>query len=187
MLGKRTGEDALVRRLIGRGSWRGSTWFGRAGDVTQHPPVWAVVAAVLTLIGGARGRRAALRGGCAYTVAVLAHLPIKAAVGRRHPPGAALLNLGPVSSSFPSGHAAGDVAFVLGVSQELPSLLLPLSGATLAGHWALIRRRAHYPSDILVGGGLGVGVAFVLWKLCPPRAGTTTGWPPSERTRTLAP
>jgi len=28
--------------------------------------------------------------------------------------------------------------------------------------------RSHYPSDVLAGAGLGVTVALVAWKLCPP-------------------
>lgn len=171
VLWRRTGEDALVRRVFGRGSSRGSSWFGRFGDIAQHPPVWAVVASGLVLLGGARGRRAALRGGVGYTVAVLAHLPIKAAVKRSHPPGAAFLNLGPFTSSFPSGHAASDLAFIFGVSQEIPKMFLPLSAVTTAAHWTLMRRRAHYPSDILAGGALGIAVALAMWKLWPPEDG----------------
>ncbi len=161
-------EDTLMDRLVGRGSRKGTTWFGRVGDVTQRPVTWAGVALALALAGGRRGRRAALRGGVGYAIAALAHLPLKALVDRDHPKGAFRLNLGPFTSSFPSGHAASDLAFVFGVAQELPLLLLPLSGATLAGHWTLLRKRSHYPSDILVGGTLGLVVAAILWKLWPP-------------------
>ena len=160
-------EDALQSRLVGTGSRKGSTRFSRAGDVIQRPPTWAGIAALLA-ITGPRGRRAALRGGACYLSAALLHLPIKAVVGRRHPPGAALLQLGPFTSSFPSGHAASDLAFVLGASQELRVLFLPLSLATMAVHWSLIRERAHYPSDVLAGGALGIAVALACWKLWPP-------------------
>lgn len=163
-----SGEDALMARLVGRGSKKGSTWFDHIGDVTHRPAAWGALALALASVGGPRGRRAALRGGVGYAAAGLAHLPIKAMVDRDHPKGAARLNLGPFTSSFPSGHAASDLAFVFGVAQELPVLLLPLSGATLAGHWTLVRKRAHYPSDILAGGAIGVAVAVALWKLWPP-------------------
>jgi len=90
-------------------------------------------------------------------------------VGRRHPPGAALHQLGPFTSSFPSGHAAADLAFVFGASQELPRLFLPLSVASSAVHWSLVRKRAHYPSDVLAGGALGILVAAVAWVVWPPK------------------
>jgi membrane-associated phospholipid phosphatase len=38
----------------------------------------------------------------------------------------------------------------------------------LAVHWSLIRKRAHYPSDVLAGGALGIAVALGMWKLWPP-------------------
>lgn len=160
-------EDRLMTKLVGKGSRKGSTPFGRAGDIIQHPPVWAGVAAVLAVFGP-RARRAALRGVACYLVAAVAHLPIKAVAGRSHPRGAALLQAGPFTSSFPSGHAASDLAFALAASQELPVLFLPLSGATVAVHWSLIRQRGHYPSDVLVGGVLGIVVALAAWKLWPP-------------------
>lgn len=165
----RSAEDALMSRVVGRGGRKGSTRFGRAGDIMQRPPAWAGVAALLGLTGP-RGRKAALRGGVCYLSAALAHLPIKAVVGRRHPPGAGLHQLGPATSSFPSGHAAADLAFVLGASQEIPLVFLPLSGATMAVHWSLVRKRAHYMSDVLAGGVLGAAVALAAWKLWPPRS-----------------
>ena len=171
LLGDRSAEDALQTRLVGSGSRKGTNWAGRAGDIMQRPPSWAAVAALLAATG-ATGRRAALRGGVCYLSAAAAHLPIKALVGRRHPPGSARHQLGPVTSSFPSGHAAADLAFVFGASQEMPRAFLPLSCASLAVHWTLVRKRAHYPSDVLAGGALGAAVALAAWKLRPPRSGT---------------
>jgi membrane-associated phospholipid phosphatase len=166
----RSGEDALMRGLVGSGSSRGSTWFGRAGDIVQQPPVWAGVAAALAL-GGPRGRRAALRGSVCYTAAALAQVLIKPIVARGRPPGSGKKRVGPITSSFPSGHAASDLGFALAAAQELPLLLIPLSGATMAAHWSLVRSRGHYVSDVLAGGALGVAVALLAWKLWPPGDG----------------
>ena len=129
----------------------------------------------LISLAGPRGRRAALRGSACYLAASAAHLPIKAAVGRPHPPGAALHQLGPFTSSFPSGHAAADLAFAFGASQELPKLFLPLSACTMAVHWSLVRKRAHYPSDVLAGGALGITVAVAAWRLWPPEKASRNG------------
>jgi membrane-associated phospholipid phosphatase len=168
MLRAASREDHLVKKLIGTGSRKGKTFFSRAGDIIQRPPSWAAVAGLLAATGP-RGRRAALRGGVCYLSAAAAHLPIKAVVGRRHPRGSALHQLGPFTSSFPSGHAASDLAFVFGAAQELPAAFVPLSCASLAVHWSLIRKRAHYPSDVLAGGALGIGVALAVRKLWPPQ------------------
>ena len=161
-------EDELVTAVVGKGSRKGSSFFGRAGDVIRHPPMWAGIAAALSITGD-RGRRAALRGSVCYLAAAAVHLPMKALVGRRHPPGAARLQLGPFTSSFPSGHAASDLAFAFGAAQELPRAFVPLAACTTAVHWSLVRKRAHYPTDVIAGGALGIAVALAAWKLCPPR------------------
>ena len=156
-----------MAKLVGKGARKGSTPFSRFGDVMMHPPMWAGVAGLLAL-GGERGRRAAARGAACYLAAAAAHLPLKALVGRAHPRGSALLQLGPVTSSFPSGHAASDLAFALGAAQEVPLLMVPLSGVTMAVHWSLVRKRSHYPTDVLAGGALGIVVALAAWRLWPP-------------------
>lgn len=160
-------EDGLVTAMVGEGSRKGSTVFGRAGDVIRRPPMWGIIAAGLSATGE-RGRRAALRGGVCYLSAAAVHLPMKALVGRRHPPGSERHQAGPFTSSFPSGHAASDLAFAFGAAQELPRAFIPLSACTLAVHWSLVRKRAHYPTDVIAGGALGIAVALAAWKLWPP-------------------
>ncbi len=52
MLRTRSAEDALVNRLVGAGTRKGTTWLSRAGDVMQRPPSWAAAAAE---VDGRRG------------------------------------------------------------------------------------------------------------------------------------
>lgn len=161
-------EDVVVRFLPKRAR-QGSTWFGRFGDIVQQPPVWAGLAGALALTGGERGRRAAVRGSVCYAAtAVVANLVIKPLVGRTRPPGSGKSRLGPVTSSFPSGHAATDLAFALGAAQEIPVLFIPLGAGTTAAHWSVVRSRGHYPSDVIAGGVLAFAVAVAAWKLWPP-------------------
>ncbi|HEX2041127.1 MAG TPA: phosphatase PAP2 family protein [Acidimicrobiales bacterium] len=155
--------------LLPRRARRGSTWFGRLGDIVQQPPVWAGLAALLAVGGGPRGKRAAVRGAACYSLAaVVANLVIKPVVGRSRPPGSGEGRPGPVTSSFPSGHTATDLAFSLAVSQEMPTLFIPLTAATMAAHWSMVRSRGHYASDVLVGGVVGIVVALTAWRLWPP-------------------
>ena len=168
-------EDGVMR-LMPRKARQGATAFGRLGDVVQQPPVWVGLAGALALAGGDRGRRAAVRGSVYYGLAaVLGNLVIKPLVRRSRPPGSGEGRRGPVTTSFPSGHAATDLAFSLGASLELPVLFVPLSGATMAAHWSLVRSRGHYPTDVLAGGTLAVVLALVMWKLWPPRRTTDDG------------
>ena len=102
--------------------------------------------------------------------AVVANGVVKPVVGRTGPPGGDENRLGPVTSSFPSGHAATDLAFTLAASQELPVLFLALAPATTAAHWSLVRSRGHYPSDVFFGGVLAIAVVLVAWRIWPPGA-----------------
>jgi undecaprenyl-diphosphatase len=85
------------------------------------------------------------------------------------------MRIGPLTSSFPSGHTATDLGFTFGAAQELPALLAPLSVVTLGSHWSLLRGREHYPTDIVAGGTLAFAVAAAAWKLWPPMAAGTCG------------
>lgn len=163
----RSPEDAAMAKLVGWGSRSGSTRFGKAGDITKRPPVWVGVAAALA-VAGPRGRKAVTRGGTCYAATGMAQLLLKSAIGRDRPAGAGPLGMGTLTSSLPSGHAGSDLAFVLGAAQELPMLVVPLSAATLAAHWSLVRSRSHYPSDVFAGGVLGIAVALVAWWVWPP-------------------
>jgi len=190
-MSKLSTEDLLMTKWFGKGSRHGSTWLGKAGDIAQQPPVWAALALVLGM-GGPRGRRAALRGSVCYTAAALAQIVIKLVVGRSRPVGSGLMRMGPVTSSFPSGHAATDLAFNIGASQEIPALFIPLSAATMAAHWSIVRSRGHYVSDVLAGGGLGLAVGLAAWRLWPsgdkgnekeqePLAAQSEVWPPATQ------
>ena len=166
-------EERLLRRLAGRGSRRGRSAPSRAGDHLRNPRWWGLAVAALAL-SGSRGRRAALRGAACSAASSLIHLPIKRAVGRRRPRGARLIGRGgPLTSSFPSGHTAGDLSFLFGASQELPALALPLMAATLTSHWSLLRSHKHYPSDIVGGGAIALVVTAAAWKLWPPASGSS--------------
>lgn len=178
-------EDVLMDKMVKEGSRKGVTRFGKVADKLKHPPTWAAIAGALAMTGP-RGRHAAARGSLGYAVASLVHLPIKALIGRDHPPGASrVARIGPVSSSFPSGHMASELAFSLGAAQELPLLILPLYGATVASEWSLIRSRSHYPSDVFAGGLLAVGVAAVMWKLWPTRRSRRTEEQATSATKPL--
>jgi undecaprenyl-diphosphatase len=113
-----------------------------------------------------------MRGGVAYAVAaVVANLVMKPLVHRRRPAGSDRARIGPVTSSFPSGHAATDLAFVFGVSQRVPLLLPPLAACTVAAHWSLVRTRAHHLTDILAGGTVGIAVALAVGAMWPDDGG----------------
>ncbi len=163
------GEERLMWKLVGKGSRSGSSLPSRAGDAMCRPRTWVAITAVL-LLSGPRARRAAVRGSACSGTSSLIHLLVKPLFGRRRPWRAQLMHIGPLTSSFPSGHTATDLGFMFGAAQELPWLLAPLSFVTLGSHWSLLRSREHYPSDVAAGGAIAFAVAAAAWKLRPPGA-----------------
>lgn len=138
-----------------------------AGKVTKQPPFWVAFAGVLALQGGGR-RRAAGRGAAGYGLAVVvANLVLKPLVGRDRPDEAGWRGFPPLTSSFPSGHAAADTAFAVAAARSLPRLSLPLTALTTASHWSLVRTHSHFVTDILAGDLVGLGVALAMERVWP--------------------
>ena len=141
--------------------------------------LWLAAAAVLALVGGRRGQRAALRGvGSIALTSPIVNLGIKRLVRRPRPslrnvPAARRLRTQPLTTSFPSGHAASAAAFAVGASAETPRGGMPLG--VLAGTVAYSRvyTGVHYPLDVLTGAAIGAGVALITrlqWPVLPPEA-----------------
>ena len=136
----------------------------------NHSKLWMGAAAVLSVTGGSRGRRAALRGllGIALTSSVV-NGPLKLLLRRERPTASLLgrpsLVVMPGSFSFPSGHSASAFAFATGVVREYPAAGLPVAAVAGAVAYSRVYNGVHYPSDVLVGAALGVGAAAVAGSL----------------------
>lgn len=137
-----------------------------ASRMANRSRLWLAVSAVLAGTGGRRGRRAAAHGLLGIAIASIAvNGPLKGVWQRPRPQ----IDLGPrrrvlpvpSSFSFPSGHSASAVAFATGVALESPAVALPVGAAAAVVAYSRIHAGVHYPSDVVVGAGVGVlaGVA----------------------------
>ena len=94
----------------------------------NHSAIWIVLGAGLATWGGRFGKRAAIRGLGSLAVTstlvsgVLKHLFHRPRPALRDIPLARRLTRQPLTTSFPSGHAASAGAFAVGVASELPRL-----------------------------------------------------------------
>ena len=123
---------------------------------------WFLVAGVLALFGGARGRRAALTGVAAIGLtSFVVNQPMKLA-GERGRPDRTTLGVPesrwvrmPSSTSFPSGHSGSAAAFAVSVGDVLPRLRLPLRAAAAVVIFSRVYTGVHYPADVVVGAAVG--------------------------------
>src|SRR3954454_4943656 len=159
----------------------------------NHSALWIAVGACLGTAGGRRGRRAAIRGLASIGVtSLVVNQGIKRVVQRprpdlRHVPVVRRVKVAPLTTSFPSGHAASAAAFATGVASELPPAGAPLAVLAAAVGASRVYVGVHYPLDVLVGAATGVTIARLtrrLWPTLPAHADDT---PPSDDRRRVAP
>ncbi len=123
-------------------------------------------AALLALAGGPKGRRAAAHGLASVTVtATIVNLAVKPLTSRRRPdrvaegvPADRHVRM-PVSTSFPSGHAAAAFAFAAGVGHVMPVAAIPLRPLAAAVAYSRVHTGVHYPGDVIAGSLIGVTLA----------------------------
>jgi membrane-associated phospholipid phosphatase len=173
---RRTGPSRIVRILrrlgrLDRSAYRAVAEMStplldrplrRVSDFANFSRPWFLVAAVLALVGGAHGRRAAVTGLTAIAItSFVINQPMKLVGDRRRPsrtelgvPESRWVRM-PASTSFPSGHSGSAAAFAVSVGEMLPGLRLPLRAAALVVAFSRIYTGVHYPADVVVGAAVG--------------------------------
>lgn len=135
-------------------------------DAANLSKPWVASAALLSLFGGRRGRRAALYGIASIAAAsTVVNVAMKPLSQRRRPDRAAIGVIEerhvsmPSSTSFPSGHSASAFAFAIGVGHVMPAAgaLLTLPAAAVA--YSRVHTGVHYPGDVLAGSLSGIVLA----------------------------
>jgi len=148
----------------------------RLTRAANHSALWLVAAGFLGTLGGRRGKRAALRGlGSISLTSLLVNQVIKRLVRRprpalRHVPAARRLQAPPMTTSFPSGHAASAAAFAVGVASEYPRAGAPLGALAAAVGYSRTYVGVHYPLDVAVGAATGTAVGLLtrlVWPVLP--------------------
>lgn len=164
--------DALVATRLGKHHKHPAvTAVAAASEIADQPPLIAIC--VATAVAGVVFKRPALaRTGFRMLAAELVATGIKHVIKRRvdrirphrmlakgryqlSHEGSNASKEGPWSS-FPSGHTAGAVAVARAVARDRPRLALPVGTAAAVVSAIQIPRRAHFPSDVIVGAAVGL-------------------------------
>src|SRR6185436_5127021 len=141
----------------------------KLSNAATYSRLWLGVAAVLAVLGGRRGRRAALEGVLAIGVtSATVNLGMKPLAQRERPDRAGHAVFAarrvpmPESDSFPSGHAASAFAFSYAVGRHLPELAVPIRLLAGAVAYSRVHIGVHYPGDVAVGSMIGSGIAAMV-------------------------
>ncbi|NDL59179.1 bifunctional phosphatase PAP2/diacylglycerol kinase family protein [Phytoactinopolyspora mesophila] len=152
--------------------------------------LWLAIAGVAACFPG-RPRRAAIRGVATLAVtSAVANGLFKPLIRRRRPdaeltPVIRRLKREPVTTSFPSGHAASAAAFATGVAMEnaaLGAAVAPLAGAVA---YSRVHVGVHHVSDVVAGATLGAGIALAGRRWWPVLPRTPWGVHPSSSAPSL--
>jgi membrane-associated phospholipid phosphatase len=140
------GLDRGMRRLS-QAANRSVLWFGIAGVLATRP--------------GSPRRAAAVGAASIGITSAAVNLAVKRVLPRARPdrvaaavPFARQVRM-PLSTSFPSGHAASAFAFATAVGDELPWLSLPLRLLATAVAYSRVHTGVHYPADVALGATIG--------------------------------
>ncbi|MGW7272703.1 phosphatase PAP2 family protein [Streptomyces sp. NPDC054864] len=182
--------DRLAFHRVAARSWPAAQpVLPRLSRSADHGLLWFGIAAGMWAFGGARGRRAAVRGVASLALASATVNTLgKSAVRRSRPvldtvPVIRHLSQQPITSSFPSGHSASAAAFATGVALESRGMGAAVAPVAASVAFSRVYTGVHYPSDVLVGAALGVGAAYAVRGMVPSRSQL----PPPARPRTDAP
>jgi undecaprenyl-diphosphatase len=155
--------------------------------------LWITIGAALAAGGGRRGQRAAVRGLVSIgATSLVVNQGIKRVVRRPRPslrnvPAIRRVRVAPLTTSFPSGHAASAAAFATGAAIELVPAGPPLALLAAAVGASRVYVGVHYPLDVLVGAAIGAAIAGStrrVWGTLPPRVEDV---PPTEDRRRRPP
>jgi membrane-associated phospholipid phosphatase len=70
--------------------------------------------------------------------------------------------------SFPSGHSAAAVAVARAVARDYPAIQAPSVGAAVSAAGLKVLKGDHFPTDILVGAGIGYLAEMAAARIVPP-------------------
>ncbi|MFD5357182.1 phosphatase PAP2 family protein [Streptomyces sp. NPDC058657] len=163
------GDRRLTRRMA---HWT-SPWVRQVLPVVESAAegtkLWWAAAAVMTVAGGHRERKAAAVALASMGVSELVSNAVcKRLCERPRPPKELIphddVHDRPDSSSFPSGHTAAAVGFAAAVAGTSPGWGAACAVPAVAVAVERVHSGAHYPSDVAVGAVIGLASAWMIHR-----------------------
>jgi undecaprenyl-diphosphatase len=144
----------------------------RLSDFANYSKIWILAAAIIGVIGGKQGRRAAVFGMVSIGVtSTVVNQGVKRLATRPRPDREAegvqeprFVQM-PESTSFPSGHSASAFAFATTVGGYLPVVGVFLRFLAAAVAYSRVHTGVHYPGDVVIGSLIGGGIGGIVSRM----------------------
>jgi membrane-associated phospholipid phosphatase len=161
-------DEAVAKPLVPHGDNPLIRIIGAISDLSDQQPLYVASGAVIgagLLMRDGRNVQDGTRLLASHLFATALRGMVKQSVDRTRPDAAAErgeYEVGPGEryesdfNSFPSGHAAGAVAFARAASRGHPGLAPVFAGAAVASSAAQVLRSKHYVSDVVAGAAIGL-------------------------------
>jgi undecaprenyl-diphosphatase len=148
----------------------------RLSNSANYSKIWIAAAAVISVLGGRPGRRAALSGLVSIGVtSAVVNQGVKRLADRPRPdrdgedvPEARFVHM-PESTSFPSGHSASGFAFATTVGNSLPVVGAALRFLAGTVAYSRVHTGVHYPGDVVIGSLIGGSIGGLVSWVTRPR------------------
>ena len=133
--------------------------------LTHLGGAFSIIFFVFTLLyfGNKRGKSIGIQAAITLAISQIITYGIKIALGRERPynilRGLNTFNIILKDSSFPSGHTSASFAIATTIAFNMPKLAIVAYGLALAIGISRIYLGVHYPTDVIAGMILGIGVA----------------------------
>jgi membrane-associated phospholipid phosphatase len=162
----RDADRLLTQHASGRIPPRVGRLLSAVEETAESSKLWCGAAVVMTVFGGRNGRKGAVAGLAALSLAQLVSNGVgKQLVARRRPLKEWIeheeVEDRPDSSSFPSGHTAAAVAFTAAVAPLWPRAAAVCAVPTALLALERVQSGAHYPTDVAAGALVGLGSAWL--------------------------
>lgn len=131
-----------------------------ASTVSERGVGWMAISAALA--ASPRTRRAGAEGLAAWAAASAAAFGLKRVVSRPRPRFVPRIGPAASSSSMPSSHTAGAVAYATAATLAAPALGAGLAPAAAAVAWSRAATARHFPTDVAVGALVGATAGVVV-------------------------
>jgi undecaprenyl-diphosphatase len=116
------------------------------------------------VLGGSREARDAKLATVSWIGCNAVTTPVKGIVDRDRPDH---LQSSRWDSSFPSGHTSAYFALAMVYGTKYPRLFIPLAVIGAGVAYSRVYLGEHYPTDVLAGAALGIGIGRLTVKLEP--------------------